>query len=316
MMPSAPDALRAHDRDGDVRSLHRRGVTWVPLQPIPGLPCGADITTRNLSGLGLQSGSVWGNRHEHTARDLVDSNDDVSLHINLAGTSVVTWDRREITLRDGDAVLLAYSRPRTITRLDTVHHRIIRLPRASLAPQVRNIDDAVLRLIPRGTGALSLLSNYVGISIEDPAIERPDIRQTIVAHFCDLIAVTLDAMRDPGPINGSHGIRAARLQAIKHDIEAHLSDERLSAVSVARRQGVSDSYIRKLLHDEGISFSAFVLDRRLARAHRIITDRRWTDRSIASIALQTGFGDISYFNRTFKRRYGASPSEIRKESNF
>jgi AraC-like DNA-binding protein len=33
--------------------------------------------------------------------------------------------------------------------------------------------------------------------------------------------------------------------------------------------------------------------------------------SITAIAFDAGFGDLSYFNRTFRRRYGATPSDIR-----
>jgi AraC-like DNA-binding protein len=47
------------------------------------------------------------------------------------------------------------------------------------------------------------------------------------------------------------------------------------------------------------------------RAQRMLTDRRWSDRSVAWIAFETGFGDLSYFNRTFKRFYGNTPSEVR-----
>jgi AraC-like DNA-binding protein len=32
---------------------------------------------------------------------------------------------------------------------------------------------------------------------------------------------------------------------------------------------------------------------------------------IATIALDAGFGDLSYFNRTFRRRFGVAPSELR-----
>ena len=85
----------------------------------------------------------------------------------------------------------------------------------------------------------------------------------------------------------------------------------LSPAAVARRQRISDSYIRKLFEGEGSSFSEFVLTRRLARAHCMLTDQRWADRSIAWIAFQSGFGDLSYFNRTFKRFYMATPSELR-----
>jgi AraC-like DNA-binding protein len=33
--------------------------------------------------------------------------------------------------------------------------------------------------------------------------------------------------------------------------------------------------------------------------------------TISSIAFESGFGDLSYFNRAFRRQYGAAPSEIR-----
>jgi AraC-like DNA-binding protein len=114
-----------------------------------------------------------------------------------------------------------------------------------------------------------------------------------------------------GGIDRAHAGRAARLRAIKSDIEAHLTYSDLSPGVVARRQGVSDSYIRKLFEGEGTSFSQFVLGRRLVRAQRMLTDLRWADRSIAWIAFETGFGDLSYFNRTFKRFYGNTPSEVR-----
>jgi AraC-like DNA-binding protein len=138
-----------------------------------------------------------------------------------------------------------------------------------------------------------------------------EMRQLIVAQLCDLVAVTLGATRDAVAIAESRGIRAARLRAIKSDIEAHLAHGDLSPTAVARRQRISDSYIRKLFESEGTSFSEFVLVRRLVRAHRMLTDGRWADRSIASIAFEAGFGDLSYFNRTFKRFYGTPPSEIR-----
>src|SRR4029077_2399350 len=139
----------------------------------------------------------------------------------------------------------------------------------------------------------------------------PEMRQLIIAQLCDLIAVTLGATRDATAVAGGRGIRAARLRAVKSDIDAHLTHTDLSPGAVAKRQRLSDSYIRKLFEGEGTSFSQFVLGRRLVRAHRMLTDRRWADVSIASIAFEAGFGDLSYFNRTFKRFYGSPPSDIR-----
>src|ERR1035437_9074 len=307
----AADALHVRAQDGAVQSLHERGVTWVSFKPIPDLACGIDFTLRKLPNLGLLSGAVQGLRHEHARRDSGDGDDDFSFHMNLSGLSFGSGARGEMTLRHGHAMLLNYSVSRTISRPGLVDHRVVRLPRAALSPLVRNIDDAVLCRIPRGTGMLSLLRNYVDAVFDDPALALPEMRQLIIAQLCDLIAVTLGATRDATAVAGGRGIRAARLRAIKSDIEAHLTYSDLSPGVVARRQEVSDSYIRKLFEGEGTSFSQFVLGRRLVRAQRMLTDRRWADRSIAWMAFETGFGDLSYFNRTFKRFYCNTPSEVR-----
>ncbi len=311
MNTRAADPVQVRAQSSDVEALHERGVTWVSFKPIPDLACGIDFALHKFPDLGLLSGTVQGVRHEHARRDSGDGDDDFSFHMNLSGLSHVTSRRGDTTLRGGDAMLLSYSASRTISRPDVVDHRVIRLPRALLVLQVRNIDDAVLCPIPHGTGMLNLLRSYVDAVFNDPALAIPTMRQLITAQLCDLVAVTLGATRDATTVAQGRGIRAARLRAIKGDIEAHLATGNLSPGAVAKRQQISDSYIRKLFESEGTSFSQFVLDRRLERARRMLTNPALTSCSIASIAFDAGFGDLSYFNRAFKRCYGATPSEVR-----
>jgi AraC-like DNA-binding protein len=308
---SPPLAARVREHGDGVRSLYTRGLTWVSVDPLADASSSIAFSVRQLPGLGLIAGELHGIRHDHTRRRASDANDDFSIHLNLSGRSIVTGRDREITLADGDAVLLSYGEARVITRPEHVRYAIARIPRQVLAPLVRNIDDAVMRPIPSGAGALGLLTSYVGALIDDPALDAPDMRRLFVTQLCDLVSVTIGATRDAAAAAAGRGLRAARLGAIKDDIEAHLAHDELSPIAVARRQRISDSYIRKLFEGEGTSFSAYVLGRRLARAHRMLSDHRRDEQSIASIAFAAGFGDLSYFNRTFRRTFGATPSELR-----
>src|SRR6185437_5129865 len=102
--------------------------------------------------------------------------------------------------------------------------------------------------------------------------------------------------------------RAARLHAIKMDIIAHLHDGTLSCGAVARRQRVTLRYLQKLFETDGSSYSEFVLSERLNRAHRLLTNPLYLGRPIGAVAYDVGFNDLSYFNRKFRQRYGATPS--------
>jgi AraC-like DNA-binding protein len=311
MNARAADIMQVQAQSCGVEALHDRGMTWVSFKPMPDVACGIDFALRKFPDLGLLSGTAQGVRHEHARRNSGDGDDDFSFHLNVKGVSLVASQRGETTLHDGDAMLLRYSVARTISRPHSVDHRVIRLPRTALSPLVRNIDDAVLCRIPQGTGMLRLLQGYVDTVFADPALSDAQMRRIISAQLCDLVAATLGATRDALALAEGRGIRAARLRAIKADIEAHLAAGDLSPGAIAKRQHISDSYIRKLFESEGTSLSQFVLARRLERAHHMLTDRRWAGHSIASIAFAVGFGDLSYFNRTFKRCYGRTPTEMR-----
>jgi len=52
----------------------------------------------------------------------------------------------------------------------------------------------------------------------------------------------------------------------------------------------------------------------VSRAYRILSDPRLADRNISSVAFDVGFGDLSYFNRAFRRCYAATPTEIRQSA--
>jgi AraC-like DNA-binding protein len=54
-----------------------------------------------------------------------------------------------------------------------------------------------------------------------------------------------------------------------------------------------------------------MIEQRLKRAHRMLREPEFAERPVSSIAYDVGFGDLSYFNRSFRRAYGATPSDVR-----
>jgi AraC-like DNA-binding protein len=60
-----------------------------------------------------------------------------------------------------------------------------------------------------------------------------------------------------------------------------------------------------------MTFAEFVLEQRLLYAHRLLGNPGGREQKIAMIAYAAGFGDLSYFNRAFRRRFGMTPSDRR-----
>jgi AraC family transcriptional regulator len=85
--------------------------------------------------------------------------------------------------------------------------------------------------------------------------------------------------------------------------------ERLSLAELARAAATSPYHFLRIFQQQvGLTPHQFVLRTRL---HRAAVRLRASDAPISAIAFDAGFGDLSSFNRRFRRVMGASPSAYR-----
>jgi AraC-like DNA-binding protein len=298
--------LRPRERDDALRNLQQRGVMTV--EPLADHIPRAAVRKRFLPGADILSGTLSGLRQFGTQH----GGDNVFLVLNVEGESAARERDREVALRSGDALLFSGANGGcTIYRPTPVLFTGMRIPYRTLAPLVANLNDGAMRLIPKETGSLRLLTSYLRAIDMGHALDSPELCPPVVSHILDLVALSLGAARDYQRVAEEGGVSAARLRTIKADIAANLDDCELNVNSVAARHGVTPRYVQKLFAREGATFSEFVLGRRLVAAYRLLSDPRFVHRSISSIAFDLGFSDLSYFNRTFRRRHEATPSEVR-----
>lgn len=294
------------------REVFGREILGIEIDPLDGHPLNIDVTLRSLPGFAMASGTLSPMRTRHTPAPL--DNDDLILVVLQSGVGEVRQCGRVATINEGEAILTASSSEaifigRTATRVIN-----FRLSRSLLAPHVADIDAMVARPIPRDNRVLQLMVGYARMINDQQELATPDLRRMVATHMHSLAAALLGG--ECGLGLHDQGLRAARLRAIKDDIRDRMGHHDLTIADVARNQQISESYIRQLLAENGTTFTDFVLGGRLARAHRMLVDRRYADHSISAVAYEAGFSDLSYFNRTFRRRYGATPSGIRQGARY
>jgi AraC-like DNA-binding protein len=176
---------------------------------------------------------------------------------------------------------------------------------------VPGVEDALALPLSSNVGTLRLLVRYLDVLEDEHALKARELQRAAATHIHDLCALAIGATRDAADIAKGRGLRVARLRAVKADIAQSLSSGPVSASTLAMRHRVTPRYIRKLFEGEGTSLSRFVLNQRLALVHRLLSDRRYDHRTIGSLAFEAGFGDLSTFNREFRRYYSATPSDVR-----
>ena len=301
--------LSERDRIEEFREVFGRTILNIEINPLNGQSLDVDMVLSGLEGFGMASGRLSPMRNRHLAS--LANNDDLVLVAMETGHGVVEQRGREAEINGGEGVLTANGEQGVFTGHSRTQLVNFRLDRARLATRVRDLDAALTKVIPRETPALRLLVKYASVLNDAEALATQELRQAVVDHAYDLAAVVLGGTRDANEIAARRGVRAARLHAVKEDIRSVIDQQDLTASSMAKRQGISPRYMQMLFENEGTTFSEFVLDERLSRAYRMLIDPRCLHLKVSEIAYSVGFSDISYFNRTFRLRFGMTPSDAR-----
>jgi AraC-like DNA-binding protein len=305
------DDFPEHKRIDAYREIYSRTIVKHDVEPLGDQPFRFKADLRSLPGLGLALSDFSPCHRWHTAGH-VDS-DDLLLGVALYGGCVLRQRGREAVIGQGEAVLASAAHPVDVTIGATSRHIALRLPRAILEARSADLDACIARRIPSNTEALPLLTGYVDAFCLTE-LTNPASCDLVVSHVYDLIALLLGAKGDTRHLAQQRGARAARLAAILREIERRSSDPGLSATTVALLLGVTPRYVHLLLEATGKSFTHHVLQQRLERAATLLRDPQLRHRKITDIAAEAGFSGLSYFNRAFRRHFGATPSDIRNAS--
>jgi len=128
----------------------------------------------------------------------------------------------------------------------------------------------------------------------------------LAEHIAALLALsagpTVDSLRSS---------RRSLLERLRRDMRDRLSDSSLDSTGFAHKHGISVRTLHVVFADAGTSFMATLMSMRLDRAHSLLEDRRFDNRTIAEIAGLVGFSNADHFSARFHKAYGMPPRAYR-----
>lgn len=295
------------------REVYGRGIANVDIEPLGEAPFHADVSFNLLPDVSIAAGSRSPAHYRVTPELSRQGRDIIAVSVLRSGTASATQFGRELIEGPGSASVVTASDPSVSTLHTPGSFITLALSRPAIAALAPNYAAAFGRPIPQHNAALRLLVKYLDAVLAADELADADIARSTSAHILDLASLALGARGDHAEM-ARLGAKAARLRALKSDIVAMLGRNDLSSEIVAGKHGISARYVRKLFEQEGTSFTHFLLGERLARVSRLLRDPRHAHFTIAQIAHNSGFNDISYFNRAFRRHFGATPSDFRENA--
>ncbi|MDX8503548.1 helix-turn-helix transcriptional regulator [Mesorhizobium sp. VK4C] len=308
-----PPHLSERDRFSLWQDIHVAEIWSVEYGISGNLPFEAAIEATAIGSLvlGQMSGTI-----KHATRKASniadDDNDGYLLLINKADTVLAGAQvGREYGVGKGEAVLVTASEALKMIGADRNVWANVVVPRAVLTQAFPQIDDRLALKIGADNEALDLLKRYCQLLETGRPLVSADLITHVTDTIVDLIGLVTGAKGEAAELAGLRGLRAARLQAVLAKIADNFADPGVSAQGVAKELRLSTRYVHDILQETGISFSERVLELRLLRAHKMLSHRHNDDMRVSEIAMISGFSDVSYFNRCFRRRFGHTPTSAR-----
>jgi AraC-like DNA-binding protein len=225
--------------------------------------------------------------------------DAIACYFMLVGDSFFYHDDGVRTLRPGQMVICDADRPFVRGFSHGLEELVVKVPRARFRAatgvdsllEPRTLDFAsgdvrartAARLVGRATRA-----EVAGLSVDDEAL---------LALLASIVSGR------PGEVGSAH------LAAAKTYVEDHLTDAGLTAVRIAYGVGLSERHLSRVFAASGTTVPQYVLTRRLARAHTMLS-RGGNLTSVAEVAAACGFGSAARFSHVFRERYDVRASDV------
>lgn len=234
----------------------------------------------------------------------------LKLSLQLEGSGLVAQDGREAILRPGDVAIYDTSRPYTLEFTEDVRTLVMIFPHHLLGLSPKRIQKlTAIRL--RGDVGIGMVISPFMQHLSENLDQLTGVNGIRVMHSAfDLITALLSAeLSEKLPI--AEDSRRLDMEKYRLYIESHLSDPELNTISIAQAHFISSRYLQYLFKEDGLTVTAYIRSRRIARCRLDLVDPAHDTQSVIQIAHRWGFLDAAHFSKVFKALVGSSPREYR-----
>jgi len=236
------------------------------------------------------------------------------LEVILRGQMNAAQEGRTDIARSGDVISYETSHPAVFRADRPFESLVVRVPRRLLGPEAPRIS-ALTAIALSGSdplpGAAAAFFQGLAAGLAAGTIgadEVPAAVRRVVDVVRDLYCGS-SAVREPQRLSS----RAEILLTIESFIEDNLGDPALEPAVIARASYISPRYLHKLFEAEGTTVCRWIRASRLERCRDDLRDPGLAHQTMLAIATRWGMPGAQQFSRAFRRAYGCSPREFRRD---
>ena len=147
--------------------------------------------------------------------------------------------------------------------------------------------------------------------------EKSEIQRTIEAHEAILKTIhTVSAQEtthEPSPTSQIKVTEDSFKDRLEKVMDKYVSDENFNVTVMTKELGMSRTALfSKIKNVYGISPQTYITNYRLSKAAELLKAK---EHNVSEISEMVGFATITGFSRSFKNRFGMSPSAMARHSD-
>lgn len=226
------------------------------------------------------------------------------LRHQLTGTTLMFQGNRAIQLRPGDWMVIDPQQQQSAINYGDASHVWLEVPCSSLHLQPADIA--------RGLGSPLSMSRRVGGDLRECMLhaitapgemsrgEASELSRQITGMFRQAL---YNLPQAPAPATS----RVEMARRARDYIDRNLHDPDLSIDRIARALGCTRRYVHKTF-DGPETVSRYIWNRRLDLCRNHLEKQSGHSTTLTALAFDYGFNSSSHFSRSFRERFGTSPS--------
>lgn len=218
---------------------------------------------------------------------------------------------REVRAGPGSFILERSYEPYDFSHSQTAELWVMKIGTAALEGRLRAPDRYCGMQFNATNGAGGLFVDMLQHLPKRYDTMTDEVREVVGQQLADLLALALHT-DERTLTSGASSVRSAHLSRAERFVMQNLHRNDLDTEMIANECGISVRYLHQLFRDTNQTLGQWIRDMRLEAARE---DLRTASKkmTIAEICYNRGFSDQAQFCRSFKARFGCTPSELRRE---